>query len=116
MKKNKGTLRPLLKYAGRRKALTRLAELFAEEVTKPSAQTISICHADCAEDAQFLAGLLKEHGAADIVIEVYDICTGSHVGPGTVALFFMGDDRSITLAKEKTSVLKNIAAKFRRGE
>lgn len=111
-----GTIEVFETVRGRRKALIRLAELFAEEATKPSAQTISICHADCAEDAQFLAGLLKEHGAADIVIEVYDICTGSHVGPGTVALFFMGDDRSITLAKEKTSVLKNIAAKFRRGE
>ena len=111
-----GTIEVFETVRGRRKALTRLAELFAEEVTEPAAQTISICHADCAEDAQFLAGLLKEHGAVDIVIEVYDICTGSHVGPGTVALFFMGDDRSITLAKEKTSVLKNIAAKFRRGD
>ena len=111
-----GTIEMLETVRGRKKALTRLAELFDEEVVNASSQTISICHADCEEDANFLADLLRQKGANDIVIEVYDICTGSHVGPGTVALFFMGDDRS-KARTEKSSVLKNIAniaAKFKK--
>ena len=26
----------------------------------------------------------------------YDMCTGSHVGPDTIALFFIGKDRELT--------------------
>ena len=37
--------------------------------------------------------MLRGMGASNIVIEYYDLCTGSHVGPGTVALFFTGKDR-----------------------
>ena len=109
-----GTIEMCETVRGRRKALARLAELFGEEVVNPSGQTVSICHADCEEDANCLADLIRQKGASDIVIEVYDICTGSHVGPGTVALFFMGDDRRIAAAKEKLSTLKTIAAKFKR--
>lgn len=112
----KGTIEMAETVRGRRKALTRLAEMFADEVVSPEAQTVAICHADSEDDANYLADLIRQKGAKDIVIEVYDICTGSHVGPGTVALFFLGDDRSVVKNKEKTSVIKNIAAKFRRGE
>ena len=82
---------------GRKKALTRLANHFAERVIAPESQTVCISHADCEEDAMWLAELVKERGAKDVVLQWYDICTGSHVGPGTVALFFMGKDR-----REKT--------------
>lgn len=78
---------------GRRKALMRLANYFAERVIDPENQTVCISHADCEDDAVYLAELIKERGAKDVVIQWYDICTGSHVGPGTVALFFMGKDR-----------------------
>ncbi|MGN0817394.1 MAG: DegV family protein [Candidatus Coproplasma sp.] len=78
---------------GRKKALTRLANHFAERVIDPENQTVCISHADCEEDALYLAELIKERGAKDVVVQWYDICTGSHVGPGTVALFFMGKDR-----------------------
>lgn len=109
-----GTIEMKETVRGRKKALARLAELFAEEVVNPSGQTVSICHADCEEDANALAGMIREKGANDIIIEVYDICTGSHVGPGTVALFFLGDDRSKEKAKEKSSVIKTIASKFKK--
>ena len=78
---------------GRRKALSRLAEHFEKNVIGPESQTVCIAHADCLEDAEILRDMLIERGATDIVINMYDICTGSHVGPGTVALFFMGKER-----------------------
>lgn len=78
---------------GRRKALTHLADQFAKNAIGPESQTVCIAHADCAEDAELLRDMLYARGASDVVIQMYDICTGSHVGPGTVALFFMGKER-----------------------
>ena len=54
---------------------------------------MGIAHADCEEEALELAKTLKEHGAGDVIVEYYDICSGTHVGPGTIALFFLGKDR-----------------------
>lgn len=81
------------KERGRKKALLALAEAYKEKAVQPENYTAAICHADCEEDALALADMLRERGAKDIVIEYYDLCTGSHVGPGTVALFFYGKDR-----------------------
>lgn len=81
------------KERGRKKALLRIADTFAETVVQPDQQTVAICHADSEEDALALAEMLKERGATDVVVNWYDICTGSHVGPGTVALFYMGKER-----------------------
>lgn len=92
------------KARGRRKALEALVENFAANVVEPENQTIAICHADCEEDALTVAEMLKAKGAKDIIIEYYDLCTGSHVGPGTVAIFFYGKDRK-TGVKPKTGIL-----------
>lgn len=78
---------------GRKKALTHLADQFAANAIGPESQTVCITHADCLEDALLLKEMVMERGATDVVINMYDICTGSHAGPGTVALFFMGKDR-----------------------
>ena len=77
---------------GRKKALMALARKYKERVDDVNAP-VAITHADCEEDANALAAMLREMGASNIVIEYYDLCTGSHVGPGTVALFFTGKDR-----------------------
>ena len=98
------------KARGRRKALEALAENFAANVVEPENQTIAICHCDCEEDANIVAGLLKEKGANDIIIEYYDLCTGSHAGPGTVAIFFYGKDRK-TGVKPKTGILSALKKK-----
>lgn len=92
---------------GRRKALSRLAELFEKNVIDPESQTVCIAHADCLEDAEILRDMLFERGATDIVINTYDICTGSHVGPGTVALFFMGKERGKSAEEATPATAKN---------
>lgn len=81
------------KVRGRKKAISSLVEAFDKNVVRPETQTVAITHADCEEDALELARILKEHGARDVIIEYYDLCSGIHVGPGTLALFFMGKDR-----------------------
>ena len=81
------------KARGRKKALAVIADTFAQRVERPESQTVAITHADCLQDAQLLADMIRERGAKDIIIEYYDLCTVSHVGPGTLALFFWGKDR-----------------------
>lgn len=81
------------KTRGRKKALLSLVEYFDSQVVLPEGQTVGIAHADCEEEANELAEVLKEHGAHDVVVEYYDLCTGTHVGPGTIAIFFFGKDR-----------------------
>ena len=52
---------------------------------------VGIAHADCAEDAEHLAARLREIAPPkDIIIECYEPVTGAHVGPDTLALFFVG--------------------------
>ena len=55
---------------------------------------VFISHGDCLQDAQFVAGLVKERFGIDNIWINY-ICPtiGTHSGPGTVALFFMGESR-----------------------
>lgn len=95
---------------GRKKAISKLVQTFKENVIEPENQTIAITHADCEEDALELANQLKELGAKDIVINVYDLCTGAHAGPGTLALFFLGKERGKT-ASEAREESKFAAAK-----
>jgi len=53
-----------------------------------------ISHGDCAEDAQTLANILKEkYGVKEVVIGYVGAVIGSHSGPGTLALFFLGKHR-----------------------
>lgn len=97
----KGVITQYCNERGRKKALLRLANHFAERVIDPENQIVCISHADCEEDALYLAELIKERGAKNVVVQWYDICTGSHVGPGTVALFFMGVDRNKKANEDK---------------
>lgn len=86
------------KEHGRKKALAALVKAAAERAVDLPNQKIAIMHCDCEADALTLAEMLKEIGAKDIVVGYYDLATGSHVGPGTVALFFHGKDRRFTLS------------------
>lgn len=78
---------------GRKKAISAILKAFTDNVVNPETQTVAITHADCEEDALALAEEVKKLGVQDVIIEYYDICTGAHAGPGTLALFFMGKDR-----------------------
>lgn len=89
------------KERGRRRAIAALAELFSANVVEPENQTVAICHCDCEYDALALAEMVKSRGAKEIIIEYYDLCTGAHAGPGTVALFFYGKDRKTGIAPKK---------------
>ena len=51
-------------------------------------------HGDCLEEAQSLAEMVKEkYGVKDVFIYYTGAVIGSHSGPGTLALFFLGSHR-----------------------
>ena len=88
----RGQIVNFAKVRGRRKAIESLAERYDAFVKNAPEQIVGIAHADCAEDAEFLASLLRRnHPPKEIMTVMYEPVTGSHVGPGTLALFFQGD-------------------------
>ena len=81
------------KVRGRQRAIEEMAKRYEELVVSPETQTVCISHADCEADAQILASMLRRSKAPkDILIVDSEPVTGSHVGPGALALFFVSDD------------------------
>lgn len=81
------------KTRGRKQSLTALAD-FYEKLVADKSEEIGIAHADDEAGAQFLLDALRQRGFTGECLTVcYEPVTGSHVGPGTVALFFQGIHR-----------------------
>ena len=83
------------KLRGRQRAIEAIAKRYEELVRDAQTQTVGIAHADCAPDAQILASLLRRSSCPpkQILLVDYEPVTGSHVGPGALALFFLSDDK-----------------------
>ena len=82
------------KVRSRRRALDYLVEMTKSRIVNPSSQIIGIAHCDAPMEADYIAGRFKkELPVQDVIVRYYDLCTGSHVGPGTIAIFFLGEDR-----------------------
>lgn len=79
---------------GRKKAIEMLAQKYAELSYEEKDTPIFISHAQCEEDATLLAKILRErHGTETTLITQIGPVIGSHAGPGTLALFFIGKHR-----------------------
>lgn len=90
---NEGHLVLLVNVRGRKKALKHLVDLM-EERRIPGDQDVFISHGDCLEDAQEVANQIKRRFGIDVtLIDCIGPCIGTHVGPGTVTLFFLGNER-----------------------
>ncbi len=91
---NDGKLVAVSKVRGRKAALNALVNSFFEDAVDCENQIIGIAHADCEEDAQYVASEIKnKYNIKEIVMNYIDPVIGSHSGPGTLALFFMGNER-----------------------
>lgn len=89
-----GCLTPVSKARGRKASLLALLEQMEKTAVDPQNQTIFITHGDCLEDAQFVANeITKRFGITDIHINYVGPVIGNHSGPGTMALFFIGEHR-----------------------
>lgn len=82
------------KVRTRHRSLQAIAAHTVSRIVHPEETVVCIAHCDVPEDAKFIADYIKERcPVKDIIIRYYDLCTGTHVGPGTVAIFFFGKDR-----------------------
>ena len=91
-----GHLTAVGKVRGRKKSLQALVDMMEKQVGSWRDQNdcIFISHGDCAEDADYVKQLVQERfGVKDFLINEIGPTIGAHSGPGTVALFFMGDAR-----------------------
>ena len=95
---HEGRLIPREKIRTKKKVIQAIVDKMEENADDglAYADKCYICHSACLEDAEAVAGLIKERfpNLPDGV-QIYNIGTtiGSHTGPGTVALFFWGDKR-----------------------
>ena len=79
---------------GRKKAIEALAAKYAELSYEEKNTPIFISHAEAENDAKQLAAILKQrHGVEVTLITEIGPVIGSHAGPGTIALFFIGKHR-----------------------
>ena len=91
-----GHLTAVGKVRGRKKSLQSLVDMMEKQVGswRDKNDCIFISHGDCAEDADYVKQLVEERfGRKDFLINEIGPTIGTHSGPGTVALFFMGDVR-----------------------
>ena len=91
---NEGHLINVGKARGRKASIETLAKKMAETALPGENDFAMICHGDCIEDAQYLAKLVKERcGVKEVFIGYTGAVIGSHSGPGTLALFYLGEHR-----------------------
>ena len=93
---NDGKLTAIGKVRGRKKSLQELVKLMDEKIGSyhDTCHTIFISHGDCEEDANYVAEKVKEkYQINTIIMNQVGATIGAHSGPGTMALFFVGDER-----------------------
>lgn len=88
---NEGHLVNVVKARGRSASIKTMAGKYGE---LNGHGTVFISHGDCLEEAQSLADRLEaKYGVKTQLITSVGTVIGAHSGPGTIALFFLGDNR-----------------------
>ena len=91
---DEGHLISMSKARGRKNALKAIVDRFNELAVDKQNGTVFISHGDCIDDANELAGMLKDaFGVTVSIIADIGPVIGAHSGPGTLALFFVGKER-----------------------
>ena len=93
---DEGKLVAIGKVRGRKKSLQALVDGMQERIGPyaSSCDTIFISHGDCEEDARYVEKKVKDiYPIQTVIINYVGATIGAHSGPGTVALFFLGDVR-----------------------
>lgn len=93
---DEGYLIPISKTRGRKKSLLTLLDYMEEHMGSYREQNdiVFISHGDTEDDAQYVADQIKERfGISSFMINHIGPTIGAHSGPGTIALFFIGESR-----------------------
>jgi len=90
---NEGKLIPLMNVRGRKKSLNSLVDQMEAHLGsyRDKNELIYITHGDCLEDAEYVRDQVRERlGYKNFMISNVSPTIGSHSGPGTLALFYIG--------------------------
>ncbi len=91
---DEGHLVAVGKARGRRASIQALVDRMSTQMEGFDNPEVFISHGDCLADAEYLAGLVRnKFGISDILIGDIGPTIGTHSGPGTLALFFLGAPR-----------------------
>jgi DegV family protein with EDD domain len=89
---DEGHLIPKEKQQGRKRALKALVDHLKDNCLDPTKYPIMISHGDSLADAQYVESLIKDQwGVGMRLTNFVNPVIGCHSGPGTIALFFVGD-------------------------
>lgn len=89
-----GKLDAAMKVQGRKKAMKTLVEKTAEMIENPEDQVVYILHGDVESEAEMLKTQLKNRvNIKEIRVRMLGPVIGSHAGPGTLGVAFMGKER-----------------------
>ena len=74
--------------------IARMADKYGELAKKNAPRKVFLCQADCMDDAQLLVKMLGEKYKVDVdyIADIGPVI-GAHAGPGTLAVFFIGENR-----------------------
>ena len=89
---SKGKIEMTGKVHGRMMAIKTLAKVLVEHIADKNS-LVFISHCDCIEDAERLKRFLTDAGITNIEIHHHDFVTGAHIGPGSIAVFYEGNNR-----------------------
>lgn len=91
---DEGRLTPVEKAKGRKKSLKVLVEKVKENIINPKEQIVFISHGAALEEAEAVKkAIIEECGVKEVWLNYIGATVGSHSGPGTIAIFFMGEHR-----------------------
>ena len=91
---DEGHLIPISKVRGRKQSLIALVDNMVKQLGEYQNEIFFISHGDCIEEAEFVRDLVRQRtGIQNCMIHYVGGTIGTHSGPGTMALFFLGDHR-----------------------
>jgi DegV family protein with EDD domain len=89
-----GKIEVFNKVRSRKAAIRKLLDIIENDIGQPEKQVIGISHSVSLDDATALADEIRSKiPVKDIVIGDIGCVVGSHVGPGTIALFYQAEIR-----------------------
>lgn len=91
---NDGKLYVTGKARGRKAAMNHLIDSVGEKGVDLENQIIFMVHGDCEDEAKIIGEEVKKrYNVKDVIYNCLDPVIVSHSGPGTLAIFFLGNER-----------------------
>lgn len=92
---NEGKLVQTGSTRGRKQSIMKMVERMKDTIENPKDQIIYISHGDVLEEVlELKRTIIKELNVKDVMINHVGPVIGSHSGIGTIAIFYLGSDRS----------------------